>query len=213
VQTAYLLPTYADKKFPAGRMVDMVVGFHNEGSETYNVSLIAGSLNSPADFSLHVQNFTMAPFGEVIGPGEEVSVNYKFTPDSRAPPRDFVVALTAFYSDSKGQWYSSTFFNQTVDIVEVKKMVDWELVSLVAIFAASLVGIAWALHWYVVSKGWLKPQKKRSKSKAPVNRGPVDPEEWTKGSEYERHMARLRQRKEAGTKVMYMEQVHTCMTT
>lgn len=190
--SAVLLPGYADKKFPAGKLVDVVVGLHNEASsEAYNISFIAGSLNSPADFSLHVQNFTMMPYGEVIGPGEEASFTYKFVPDARLSPRDFVVALTAFYSDSRGQWYSSTFFNQTIDIVEVKKVFDWELISLVGLFAACLMGSAYVLYLWVVSKGWLKPQKKRSKRTAPVNKQPdqqsKEQEEWIKGSPYDIH--------------------------
>uniref|UniRef100_A0A7S3RAP3 Translocon-associated protein subunit alpha n=1 Tax=Dunaliella tertiolecta TaxID=3047 RepID=A0A7S3RAP3_DUNTE len=186
VQTAFILPSFPDKKFPAGGLVDVVVGLHNEGSETYNVSLIAGSLNSPADFSLHVQNFSMAAYGEVIGPGEEASLTYKFVPDARLSPRDFVVALTTFYTDSKGQWYSTTFFNQTVDIVEQKKLVDWELIMLVGLFAAILLGLAYWAYTTVVSWGWLKPQKKRTK-RVPVakQQGPVDHDEWVKGTPYD----------------------------
>ncbi len=44
----------------AGRwlQIDIVVGIHNEGSTTLNITMIAGSLNSPADFNTHIQNFT-----------------------------------------------------------------------------------------------------------------------------------------------------------
>jgi len=184
VQTAFVLPTFSDKKFPAGKMVDVVVGLHNEGSEAYNISLITGSLNSPADFSLHVQNFTLSGYGEVVAPGEEASLTYKFVPDARLSPRDFVVALTAFYTDTQGQWYSTTFFNQTVDIVEQKKLVDWELIMLAGMFAGGLALIAWGLHSYVVSKGWLKPQKKKKKVVV-SKQAPVDPDEWVKGTPYD----------------------------
>lgn len=74
-------------------------------------------------------------------PGEELSLEYKFYPDPRLEPRDFIVALTAFYSDSKGEWHSTTFFNQTVDIVEVKKLIDWELFFLVVLFSAAIGGV------------------------------------------------------------------------
>ncbi len=80
-------------------------------------------------------------YGQPVAPGEEVSLEYKFLPDPRLEPRDFVVALTAFYVDSQGKWYSSTFFNQTVNIVEVKKLVDWELLFLIVLFAAGIAGI------------------------------------------------------------------------
>ena len=38
--------------------VNVVLGFHNEATEAYNVTAIMGSLNSPTDFAIHVQNFT-----------------------------------------------------------------------------------------------------------------------------------------------------------
>lgn len=76
-------------------------------------------------------------------------MDYKFMPDARLEPRDFVVALTVFYQDTKGQYYSNTFFNQTVEIIEIKKMIDWELLSMLAIVFGLIAGVgesAWGLH-------------------------------------------------------------------
>jgi hypothetical protein len=38
--------------------IKVVLGIHNDGSEPYNISGIMGSLNSPTDFSMYIQNFT-----------------------------------------------------------------------------------------------------------------------------------------------------------
>jgi hypothetical protein len=38
--------------------VEIAVGFYNEGAEPFNITLITGSLNSPLDFSMFIQNFT-----------------------------------------------------------------------------------------------------------------------------------------------------------
>jgi hypothetical protein len=38
--------------------VEVVVGLHNDGAEAYNLTMIAGSLNSPVDFTVYVQNFS-----------------------------------------------------------------------------------------------------------------------------------------------------------
>mmetsp|Transcript_12282 Transcript_12282/g.30014 ORF Transcript_12282/g.30014 Transcript_12282/m.30014 type:complete len:240 (-) Transcript_12282:716-1435(-) len=192
VTTGFMFPTYPGKKFPAGKMVDVVVGIHNDGSDSYNISMITGSLNSPVDFNVHVQNFTNVGYGQVVKPGEELSLEYKFFPDPRLEPRDFIVALTAFYSDSKGNWHSTTFFNQTVEIVEVKKLIDWELLFMFALFGAAIGGIAYWVYSYIVSLGWLKPQKKRAaKKRAQAQAGAVmsaeDHEEWIKGTNWDAH--------------------------
>jgi len=56
------------------------------------------------------------------------------------------VALTAFYQTADGadvfpDVHATTFFNQTIDIVETKKLVDVELISLYATIAALLAGL------------------------------------------------------------------------
>lgn len=80
-----------------------------------------------------------------VAPGEELSVEYAFTPDALIPaPREFTIALTAFYADdAAGALYSSTFFNATVEIVEVPKLVDGQALFMWAILAAA-VGAAGA---------------------------------------------------------------------
>ncbi|KAL6745623.1 translocon-associated protein alpha subunit [Haematococcus lacustris] len=190
VTTGFFFPTYPNKKFPAGKLVDIAIGMHNDGTETYNISLITGSLNSPTDFSLHVQNFTQMGYGHILEPGQEVSLEYKFMPDHRLEPRDFTVALTAFYSDSKGRWHSTTFFNQTINIVEVKKMVDWELLFLIALFVAAIAAAAYSAYSYVVSLGWLKSQKKRQRARRTPGEAPPamtaeDHADWVKGTPYD----------------------------
>ena len=40
--------------------IDVVLGFHNGGDETLNVTNVLGSINSPASFNIFVQNFTAA---------------------------------------------------------------------------------------------------------------------------------------------------------
>jgi len=68
-------------------------------------------------------------------------LSYKFMPDHRLEPRDFVVALTVFYHDGTGQYFSNTFFNQTIEIVEIKKIFDYELISMFMILAGIAAGI------------------------------------------------------------------------
>ena len=52
------------------------------------------------------------------------------------------VAVSAFYqTPDAATHFATTFFNQTIDIVETKKMVDFELISLYATILALLAGI------------------------------------------------------------------------
>lgn len=75
--------------------------------------------------------------------GDELSIEYRFTPDARLPTLgvdQFQVALTVLYHDAAGKYFANTFFNQTVTVVEIKKLIDWELVFLFLILGGLLAG-------------------------------------------------------------------------
>eukprot|EP00951_Prasinocladus_malaysianus_P015737 scaffold121304_cov43-Prasinocladus_malaysianus.AAC.1 len=86
-----------------------------------------GSLNSPLDFGIYVQNFTLTNYGLKVDPDGQASLLYKFRPDAALHPREFTVALTVFYTTSQGAMSTSTFFNSTIEIVEPPRTIDSEI--------------------------------------------------------------------------------------
>lgn len=144
VETAFVFPKYAAPKpqFPAGASVDVLVGFRNGANEPYNVTAIMGSLNSPLDFSIYVQNFTHQAYGLRVEPADEGSFLYTFRPDPALHPREFTVALTVFYTNAAGQMSSTTFFNSTIEIVEAPRTIDSEILML---WAMLLGGVGFAV--------------------------------------------------------------------
>ena len=58
METYFHFPKRGDLTFPAGAPVEVLLGMHNGADAPLNVSFIMGSLNSPFDFNMHVQNFT-----------------------------------------------------------------------------------------------------------------------------------------------------------
>ncbi|GAX75809.1 hypothetical protein CEUSTIGMA_g3252.t1 [Chlamydomonas eustigma] len=187
--TGYFFPDHSVKHFAAGKPVSVVLGIHNDASELYNITAIMGSLNTPTDFSIFIQNFTQQIYHQVVLSGQEISIDYTFMPDPRLEPRDFVVALTVFYQDKTGQFYSNTFFNQTVEIIDDKKLVDWDLISMFVILAGLAAGAVYLIYMSVVphlaSMGIMN--KKTKKMKKVETSKADDAEEWIKGSNYEAH--------------------------
>jgi hypothetical protein len=70
--------------------------------------------------------------------GKEISLDYTFRPDRLLGGRDFQLALTVFYEDTKGGFFSTTFFNSTVDFTEIKKLVDTEAIFLYLLMAGAI---------------------------------------------------------------------------
>lgn len=183
-------PSVRPQDFATGKQVRVVLGIHNDADVAYNISAIMGSLNSPTDFSIYVQNFTQQLYHQPLAVGQEISVEYKFLPDPRLEPRDFVVALTVFYQDPKGQYYSNTFFNKTIDFVEEKKLIDWELIFLFVFLIGLASGVVYVLYTLVAphlsSLGYMSKKSKKSKaSSAPRVPTAQDNEDWVKGTNYD----------------------------
>ena len=63
---------------PIGQTVTVLCHFVNHGDFPYNVTAIMGSLNSPMDFSYHIQNYSYKPVGVVVRSQEEVTLEYQF---------------------------------------------------------------------------------------------------------------------------------------
>jgi len=183
---AHYFPDHPTKQFPAGEEIKVVVSAHNDAATPYNISAMMGSLNSPMDFDLYIQNFTQQVYFQLLPPGEELSVEYTFRPDPILSPREFIVALHLIYEDpSSGRMHSNLVFNSTVDIVEMDRLVDTEMLFLY-LMMAGVVGIVgyWVYCNLADKLGLNKIKGKKTKTKT----GPakdIDHEEWIKGTQYE----------------------------
>lgn len=196
ITTGFYFPEHANKKFPAGDKIKVVLGLHNDATEVYNVTAIMGSLNIPMEFSGYVQNFTQQFYLQRLSPGQQTTVEYTFRPDPSLPAREFVVALTLFYQNSKGAFLSTTFFNQTVDIVEKKKFVDADFIMMYITLAGLLAIAGYGLYLYLLSLGFLKKQKVRTKVSS-VSHVSEHPEEWIEGTAYSQFKAQKDKKKAA----------------
>eukprot|EP01038_Epipyxis_sp_PR26KG_P011284 gene11284-15138_t len=142
VETASYFPDHPDRKFPIGGNVIALCHLSNDGLGFYNISAIMGSLNSPYDFRHHFQNYSYKPFGVIIKAGEEITLNYALQLHSELEPIEYQLAITVFY-ESETESYSSTFFNQTVELYFPTSDYDLETVGsvLFSIFATVIVAI------------------------------------------------------------------------
>eukprot|EP01032_Pedospumella_encystans_P016464 gene16464-18788_t len=140
VETSPYFPEHTDQKFPIGETVTALCHFINDGSANYNVSAIMGSLNSPFEFGHHFQNYSYKTFGTIVKPGEEITIKYNFQLHKELEPVDYQLAITVFY-ESEQHSFSTTFFNQTVELYYPSSEFDMETVSAVLYGLVCLIGI------------------------------------------------------------------------
>ncbi len=155
--------------------MDVLCGFKNVGDKSFNITMLKGSLNSPYDYSMYIQNFTeLAPFNE-IKTGEEGTLSYKFFPDPGLEPRDYVLTLYVDYVDADKEEYRTVYFNSSIEIVESQSSLDTRT------FFGRLLSLAFfVLVGFVGFHLYKKFGTKKRSSKVEVKTGSTN--EWLEGS-------------------------------
>lgn len=121
IETTFLFPDFADKKFVLGEPVHVLVGFNNKGNNSFNITGIGAHLHSPVDLSYFIQNFTARRVvGGFVGPRQQGSVEYVFMPDPSLEPLPFWLSGWVLYNNSRDEVFFNTFVNTTIELVEPK---------------------------------------------------------------------------------------------
>ena len=121
-------------KLPVNDVVTVLCHFSNEGESILNVTAAMGSLNMAHDFNFYVQNFSFKPVGLVVPPNEEMTLTYEFIMDPRLDTtQDYTLAHSVFYenADKPDEWYTSTFYNSTVELYTTEADVDLETIAMI----------------------------------------------------------------------------------
>merc|ERR1711966_193693 len=119
-----LFPDYPDKRFTQGEFIDVLCGFSNTGDKSFNVTTIKGSLNSPFDYRMYIQNFTEVAPNSEVKKGDQGTLYYRLYPDPNLEPRDYILTIMVDYVDADKEEYRSVVFNSTVEIVESQSSLD-----------------------------------------------------------------------------------------
>jgi translocon-associated protein subunit alpha len=178
VSTSFIFPNYPTKKIAIGHEIEVIVGFLNEGSLTYNVSEIFAAFRYPGDWRYYIQNFTRQPNTIVVKPGEQHSFVYSFTPDPFLEPRDLGFSGQFFYSDSEGNNYTSYWYNTTITLIELQEPLDVQTLFTYV----GLIGVA-GLVLFIIYKSVSEKKAKRPKrvETGTVKESVID-EDWLEGT-------------------------------
>lgn len=181
VETTFAFPDNPKLRMTSGEEVEILCGFYNGGDVPLNVTHVAGSINSPMDFRVYVQNWTSPMYTTVVPPDTQGSFSIKIKPDVNLQARDFIVSMTTFYESADGVKFSNTFFNNTVYVVEPTGFLDLET-GFMYLFIVAVVGlVAGAIFKALQSAGVVKKSKAR-KVETGTRGGTTDENEWLKGT-------------------------------
>lgn len=115
--TSAHLSSHPDLTWKVGDEVTILCRFSHKLAKKVNVTGMAGSLNSPINFGYYMQNFTFDHESYVASPNEDLTLDYTFTIADTLDAGEWQVSVTVFYEVGP-LLYASTFFNQTVTLVQ-----------------------------------------------------------------------------------------------
>jgi len=166
VETTILFTKNADKEIPVNRLIQILVGFTNNGQQNYVVENIRASLRYPQDFSYFIQNFTAREYSAVVEPGKEATLEYIFQASETLALRPFGFVMELNYKDADGNPFMDAVFNDTVQFIEQDEGLDTETFFLYVFLVALVVLLAVGAQQLVASLG-----KKRKAPKPVVETG------------------------------------------
>jgi len=157
IHTSVLFTNFPDRRFVQGEIVTILVGFHNSGQKTFNITNVGASLRSPFDYSYIIQNLTSSEVGLIVEPGNEVSIEYKFRADPSLEPLEFWLSGWLLYNNSDHQIFRSAFYNATIDLVE--KPNNFDARQVFSYFLMAAVGGLVAYIFFQLSSGGKKSKR------------------------------------------------------
>ncbi|XP_042894050.1 translocon-associated protein subunit alpha-like [Penaeus japonicus] len=146
-------PVGTGSDLPAGKLVEFLVGFTNNGDKDFILDAIDASFRYPMDFNFYIQNFTAIPYNRAVKPRQEATVMYSFYPAEAFAGRPLGLTVNLAYHDADGNVFVDPVFNQTVNIVEVDEGMDGETFFLYIFMLAFAVLLLVAGHHFLSSFG------------------------------------------------------------
>ncbi|CAG0921221.1 unnamed protein product [Notodromas monacha] len=137
-----VLPPETSVELPAGKPVEIIVGFHNKANYDFIVDSLDASFRFPMDYNYHMQNFSSLSCDYTIKPGQQGSFLYGFVPAEAFGSRSYGLNVRLTYHDLNGNYFTDAVFNQTIPIVELDEGLDGETFFLYVFLAGLLVLLA-----------------------------------------------------------------------
>lgn len=161
IETSFVFPEYPTQRLEIGEKITLLVNMFNTGEQTFNVTAITAALHSPYDISYYIQNFTAREVGALLGPKQQVSLEYVFMPDKGLEPLEFWLSAVVYYSSSETTFHRSTIINGTIELVDKSSSLDAR-----RMFSYLLVSAAVCLLAYLALNGAVSKRVQRSKAAA-----------------------------------------------
>lgn len=142
----------AGVELPAGKIVEFLIGFANNGDSDFLIESVEASFRYPMDFTYHIQNFSAIAYKKTVKPDQEATVAYSFIPADAFAGRPIGLSINLAYRDAEGQFYMDPVFNETVQIVEFDEGFDTEVFFMYVFLVAGVILVLFLAYTFLPGK-------------------------------------------------------------
>ncbi|CAF1628349.1 unnamed protein product, partial [Adineta ricciae] len=128
-----------------------LVGARNNGTQSFVVESIDGSLRYPQDFTYYIQNFTALRAEKTVEPGLESTFEYLFMPSETFNGRPMGLVVLVNYRNNEGKRFQNVVFNQTINFIDADEGFDGETFFLYIFLGAILVLLGFVAYQYLLA--------------------------------------------------------------
>ena len=165
----YSFPKQADETmFAGGKVVKTLIGFQNNGDQSFIVDNIEGGFRYPMDYNYVIQNFTSFRYGREVAPGVTQTFLYMFVPSEQLAggSRTFSLVMSLNYRGEDGTLFTDAPFNETVSVVELDEGFDTEIFFMYVLLAALFALLMFGANYMLSNAFW-----GRKSSRKPLETG------------------------------------------
>jgi len=137
IEAASMLVDLVNDKVPVGVPSSLLVALANLGPKMFNVSAITGTLSSTEGAEL--QKFAKKEYGDALGPREQRSVLFAFTPKEETPPGQYKLDFKVFYNNRDKDQFVDVAFSETVELVPKPPSMEAKLMMVKAVAGGLLL--------------------------------------------------------------------------
>jgi hypothetical protein len=179
VDPASLLPNLVDEgKVPVGVPSQLLVSLSNLGGKMFNVTSIDGYVADAATGE-KVKGFAKQQYGEPLGPREQRSFQYLFTPDGELKTGSYRLVFKAYFQNRDKDRFLDVVYNETAELVPAPISND-DFMMMVGVGVSAGVLVLALAGLFLVPGKKASSSKKGGKEKAAKNSGVQD--EWLEGT-------------------------------
>lgn len=123
VEPASLLPDISDGKVAIGTTNHLLVSLANMGAKMFNITHIDGTAESSAGGKPY--KFKKLSFGQSLGPREQRSFRFPFTPSEElVSAGEYTVAFKVYYQNREKDKFVDVVYNETLTMVPKPLSID-----------------------------------------------------------------------------------------